>query len=211
MRQILYRIKVRLLNFGKIWYKRIKLRQECRRYSGELKIVIGSGGVNVGDGWVLTDLPVLDVTKRHHWRIIFQGQSIYRLLAEHVFEHLTEAQFKIFLNNVQPYLANGARIRIAVPDGFHPSAEYIDYVRPGGTGAGADDHKVLYTYRTMTTIINDNGYNFELLEYFDENGEFHQQAWNKTDGPIMRSADNDQRNKDGKLAYTSLIVDLWTV
>ena len=96
---------------------------------------------------------------------------------------------------------------MAVPDGFNPSEEYINYVKPGGTGNGADDHKLLYNYKLMSGFLENVGFKVNLLEYFDENGQFHKAPWDPEDGMIRRSADHDERNRDGKLGYTSLIID----
>jgi predicted SAM-dependent methyltransferase len=98
-------------------------------------------------------------------------------------------------------------LRIAVPDGFHPDPDYIEYVRPGGTGAGADDHKVLYNYKLLSEQLRRAGFEVTLLEYWDENGDFHFRPWSSRDGYISRSRDHDERNQNGTLAYTSLIVD----
>lgn len=45
------------------------------------------------------------------------------------------------------------------------------------------------------------------LEYFDENGIFHYQDRNSKDGFISRSKYNDKRNVNGKISYSSTIVD----
>lgn len=204
LRQILQSLYLRMARY--------RLRRNVQEYlendSQPLKVVIGSGDIPF-EGWLLTDVPVLDVLNLSHWRAIFPESTIDRMLAEHVFEHLTEAQFVTFLNNVRPYLAPQGRIRIAVPDGFNPSETYVQNVSPGGAGVGADDHKVLYTYQTMTAILNACGYMHELLEYFDENGQFHHVLWDKSDGMIRRSIKHDPRNQDGELNYTSLIVDVF--
>ncbi len=194
-------------------YQRLRLRKRVFKQLSEnkpLKIVIGAGGVDI-PGWILTDIPVLDVLEASHWATIFQKNTIDRVLAEHVFEHLTEEQLKIFLHNVRPYLAPESFIRIAVPDGFHPSSEYIEYVRPGGIGEGADDHKILYNYQLFQRLIEECQYAYRLLEYFDENGQFHQLEWSAEDGMIRRSKDHDARNQQQPLSYTSLIIDLWKV
>ena len=100
-------------------------------------------------------------------------------------------------------------IRLAVPDAFHPSPAYREHVRPGGSGPGADDHKVLYHYRLITDILKEEGYDYRLLEYFDENGDFHEIEWAVEDGPILRSANYDERNKENPLYYSSLAIDFW--
>ena len=63
---------------------------------------------------------------------------------------------------------------MAVPDGLFPDSEYIDFVKPGGVGPSAYDHKVLYSYRTLTKVFESAGFNVELLEYFDEKGDCHE-------------------------------------
>ena len=154
-------------------------------------------------------MPAFDVRNRDHWRELFPPASIDRMLAEHVFEHLTTDELAGFLDIAASYLAPGGRIRIAVPDGFHPNADYLRSVQPGGVGVGANDHKVLYTCDQIGAVMRKQGYQFELLEYFDAAGQFHQNAWSADDGFVGRSADHDERNAGGQLNYTSLIVDCW--
>ena len=104
-------------------------------------------------------------------------------------------------------MAPGGTLRIAVPDGYHPDKDYIDWVKVGGNGFGADDHKILYNYYIMKTKLEKVGFKVELLEYWDENGVFHFTDWSSEAGFIRRSKNNDERNQSGKLKYTSLIVD----
>jgi predicted SAM-dependent methyltransferase len=104
-------------------------------------------------------------------------------------------------------LKAGGYVRAAVPDGMHPDPEYRDAVRPGGTGLGADDHKVLYDHESFRRIFEKVGFSVNLLEYFDKQGEFHFKAWNPHDGMILRSRRHDKRNKAGGLGFTSIILD----
>ena len=190
------------------WVQRA-LRQRVRRFrrKGEpIRLVIGAGPTAYRD-WIITDLPVLDALRPADWSRVFRPGDVDRILAEHVVEHWTEDEFRYFLSVVRPYLSWQGRIRIAVPDGFHPHPAYIEQVKPGGTGCGADDHKVLYNYRTMTALLSEEGYKAEPLEYFSEEGQFRRTAWRLEDGFIMRSADHDPRNRERPLSYTSLIVD----
>lgn len=190
------------------------LKLQTRR--APLKLVVGAGSPEprMGEagtpyeGWLLTDVDALDALRREEWAALFQPSSIQNILAEHVMEHLTEEQFLEFLGVIRDFLAPGARVRIAVPDGFHPDPAYIEQVRPGGIGPGADDHKVLYTYSRMAELLADTGWAYDFLEYFDERGEFHLKPWDKADGIIRRSALNDPRNKERPQSYTSLIVDI---
>jgi len=101
----------------------------------------------------------------------------------------------------------GGYLRAAVPDGLHPSRKYIDAVKPGGTDSGSDDHKVLYNYKKFSEIFCKAGFDVELLEWFDEKGNFNFKEWDKDAGMIHRSKRYDQRNEDGQLNYTSIILD----
>ena len=109
--------------------------------------------------------------------------------------------------NCYEFLRPGGRLRIAVPDGFHPELGYIEYVRPGGTGIGADDHKVLYNDHSLKKLLEKAGFFVYLLEYWDEHGNFHFKEWSSKDGHIRRSKRYDPRNQNGSLTYTSLIAD----
>ena len=106
------------------------------------------------------------------------------------------------------YLKLGGYLRLAVPDGFHNKHEYIDYVKPGGHGAGADDHKVLlYNYKSFNSTFKEAGFKVKLLEYFNEERNFQFSAWNTNKGKINRSIRYDKRNNDGNPNYTSIIID----
>ncbi len=191
--------------------ERKRILEEVRRAISEsrpVKIVIGAGPTRY-DGWIATDAPAFDVRRREHWASLFPPASIDRMLAEHVFEHLTTSEFSLFLATAREYLAESGRIRVAVPDGNHPDSAYIERVRPGGTGDGADDHKSLFTARMVRKLLAEQGYGCELLEYFDGDGRFQRQTWSAEDGFVLRSAAHDARNQGGQLNYTSLIVDFW--
>lgn len=194
-----------------IYFNHLWLRQKVRKLQANqkmIKVVIGSGPTNY-DGWLITDLPYLNALDLSHWDTVFEPNSIDRLLAEHVIEHWTIEEFAQFLRIIRPFLSSQGLIRLAVPDGFHPDPAYIDYVKPGGSGAGAEDHKYLHTYKSMAQVLGQAQYVFNFLEYFDEQGQFHYQSWQESDGFIHRSAYHDQRNKEKPLTYTSLIVDAW--
>ena len=182
--------------------------KRLRNKGGPVKVVIGAASIEY-EGWISTDYPVLDALNPRHWSYLFERGGIDRILAEHVIEHWTEDQFRLFLKVVLPFLREQGFIRIAVPDGFHPDQDYIDYVKPGGSGCGADDHKVLYNYNMITLILSEAHCDYELLEYFDEDGQFHRVPWEIDDGFIKRSADYDSHNRNGSLSYTSLIIDVW--
>jgi predicted SAM-dependent methyltransferase len=170
------------------------------------KIVIGASGVTPA-GWTPSDADYLNLLNENHWSSYFKDNKIDALLAEHVWEHLSEEEGGVAAAVCFKYLKEGGYLRVAVPDGFFPDQKYIDYVRPAGSGYGADDHKILYTYKTLSDIFEKAGFRVDLLEYFDENGFFHYKEWNKDDGMIFRSKRFDERNVGEVLGYTSIILD----
>ena len=172
-----------------------------------MKIILGAGQTRY-EGWIATQLDTLNATRAGDWDAILQGRKANRILAEHVFEHMTPEDTQAALRNAAANLAEDGLLRIAVPDGFHPDRDYIDYVRPGGTAPGADDHKILYTYKSLTDAVEMAGLSARLIEYFDEDGIFHARPWRYDDGYIMRCAALDGRTKDRPYSFTSLIVDV---
>lgn len=170
------------------------------------KIIVGAGGV-FHDGWVPSDIGYFNILKPGEWQKYFHKNSIDAILAEHVWEHLTKDEGAMAANLCFQYLKKGGYIRIAVPDGMSPNQEYIEYVRPSGKGLGADDHKILYDYKSLKEILEVSGFKVDLLEYYDENGIFHFKEWDPRDGKINRSKRFDERNLDNNLNYTSIIVD----
>ena len=173
---------------------------------GCLKVSVGAGSIQI-PGWLNTDIDTLDILKQRDWKRQFKHNTIDVVLAEHVWEHLTPEDGLLAAKNCFEFLKPGGHLRLAVPDGFHPRPEYIEAVKPGGTGDGAMDHKILYDHESMAEMLGQAGFEPRLLEYFDRDGAFHQSAWDADLGPILRSADSDPRNKDAELSYTSLIVD----
>ncbi len=191
------------------------VKEKLARREG-IKLVVGAGPspVVVGapgtpyEGWILTDISELNALDAAEWRGLFPEASIERILAEHVIEHWTEEQLRLFLKTVRPFLSARAVARIAVPDGFHPDPSYIEAVKPGGTGRGSDDHKILYTYERLAHVLTEAGWEYDLLEYFDEGGQFHMRPWEASEGYVRRSALNDPRNQERPQSYTSLIADI---
>lgn len=182
------------------------LRNRIRAQGANLRIVIGASGTE-WEGWVSTEYPMFDVTDASSVQKFLDRGTVTTFLAEHVWEHLTPAQATAAVRNCHALLKPGGRLRIAVPDGLHPDPAYIEYVRPGGTGVGSDDHKVFYCFATLSELLESAGFEVRLLEWFDENGVFHFSDWSPVDGMIVRSTRYDERNRANPTAYTSLIVD----
>ncbi len=184
---------------------RRRLRREIAAGS-PLRVVVGSEGI-FEPGWLRTEREYLDLLRPAEWRAYFAPASIAAILAEHVWEHLTPEQGLTAARTCLEFLQPGGYLRLAVPDGLHPDDAYREWVRPGGSGAGADDHKVLYTHQSLAQMLAAAGFVVELLEYFDAAGNFHAVDWDPAAGMIHRSRRFDERNRAGPLRYTSLIVD----
>lgn len=183
-----------------------QLSKRLRQRPSPLKVVIGASGV-YDPGWVPTEVEYLNLLARQDWDRYFPENSIDILLAEHVWEHLTLEQGLLAARNCRLYLKPGGHLRVAVPDGLHPDPEYRERVKVGGTGPGAADHKVLFDYRSFSELFREAGFEVNLLEYFDESGQFHASDWDPAEGRIHRSWRFDERNCDGRLNYTSVILD----
>ena len=172
----------------------------------QLKIVIGASGI-YDRGWIPTEESSLNLLKSRDWARQFLPGSIDAMLAEHVWEHLTRVEGGRAAQTCYKYLRPGGYLRVAVPDGLHPSLEYLEWVRPGGSGPGAREHKTLFTYTELRDLFRDVGFRVTLLEYFDSEGVFHFSPWKCKDGTIHRSSRYDRRNIGGHLNFTSLVLD----
>ena len=195
LRHFIKQFILRMRNF--LFFSRMK----------KIKFNIGSGVFNIGKEWYATDIHTLNITNEREWKKLLYSHRIDNIMAEHVWEHLTDADMELANNVCFKYLKKHGVLRLAVPDGYHPDKEYIEYVKPGGTGAGADDHKILLNYNIMKERLEKAGFAVKLLEYWDEQGNFHFTDWTDEGGHIIRSKRYDLRNKNGILNYTSLIVD----
>jgi predicted SAM-dependent methyltransferase len=184
----------------------MKSWEEYLKKNKKIKLLVGAGYTEYKD-WFTTDVSTLDLTDGKSFKRYFSDRKIDNILAEHVLEHLTDSEMKLMLGNFKKYSNKGVNIRIAVPDGFHADKKYIEWVRPGGNGAGADDHQHLFNYKSLSKYFEQYGFKSTPIEYWDEKGKFHSSYKNDGKGYVLRSFINDARNKDGKPHYTSLIID----
>jgi predicted SAM-dependent methyltransferase len=168
-----------------------------------LNVLIGAGSTSFR-GWIPTDRTVLDISSPNDWRRLFKPGSIDRLLAEHVFEHLTEAESRIALAEALCYLKPGGLLRIAVPDGYRRDPAYVAEVSPPNDG-----HKVLYNIDSLSLLLEGSGFEVTPLEYFDAQEQFHALPWDEREGFISRSVRFDRQTdfQLGEMFYTSLIAD----
>jgi len=171
------------------------------------RIIIGSSYI-FQDGWYSTDFPQIDITSIKQCGKYWKKESKTGFLAEHVWEHLDEGQAIRGAESCYYFLQKNGRLRLAVPDGNHPDPAYIEYVKPGGSGAGADDHKRLFKIDSLTEIFEGFGFRVDPLEYWDSRGNFQKKEWCEKWGKIRRSKNNDNRNtSENPYRYTSIIID----
>jgi len=183
----------------------IQLKSKIKNSSAPLNIIIGSEKTAYPN-WLPTNIESLNLLEKSSFQHLFGEKKATKFLAEHVFEHISYANALIALKNCFEFMEKGGSIRIAVPDGFHPNKDYIDMVKPGGHGEGADDHKLLYDYHQLSKVLEDAGFRVQLLEYYDEQHQFHFTDWKSEDGHILRSRRFDKRFNE-PLGYSSLIID----
>lgn len=176
-----------------------------------LKIILGAAETHQ-QGWYSTNQQWLDITKQTDWEKIFpKKEVISHVVAEHVFEHLTMSQTKKALGLIFQYLEPQGRIRIAVPDGFHPDPEYLKHVGINGIGADAQDHKQLLNMTALSTLLSEAGFQVSVVEGYTQNGKLINSGASAHNGFILRSRSNPVKiNAEGwdfVDAQTSLIID----
>ncbi|TQD23849.1 hypothetical protein [Methanolobus vulcani] len=154
-----------------------------------VKIVPGAGKTRY-EGWISIEVQELDITSTYDLNYYFANKKIDNILLEHVIEHIDYKNFIHFLVTIKPYLKKGAIIRIAVPDRNHPS-EYVRLLTGvNGLEPGADDHKYFYGIDDFENIACQTDYKLDKVEYFDNNGIFHKNNFDLSDGYISRCSKN---------------------
>lgn len=170
----------------------------------ELKVILGAGFTEY-DGWVKTDYPFFDITNEKHWNYFFDTKKPSKLLCEHVLEHFTDTDVNAILKLAFQHLELNGNIRIAVPDKKHPNPAYIEYVRPGGSGWGADDHRSFWNNDSMGDLLNKIGFEVSLLEYYNDEKKLITSKFDLDNGEINRSHAYGFKNEIEN--YSSLIID----
>lgn len=174
-----------------------------------MKIIIGAGKTKL-DGWISTQETELNLLCRDDFERMFADKKPTAFLAEHVWEHMTFEEGIKAAKNCYDYLADGGYIRVAVPDKNFRNDWYQNMVKVGGNGDPnhpAFTHKIVYDYKTLSQVFSQVGFEVELLEWCDENGNFNYKYWDEKDGKIGRSLRFDTRNTDEKLGMVSIILD----
>jgi predicted SAM-dependent methyltransferase len=199
-----------IVKFFKYKYRRVIIFFPILK-GEQIKIIIGAAET-YQDDWYSTNEQWLDVPDEKSWKKIFKGKTlITNVVAEHVFEHLTYEECGRAFSNIYNHMSQGGRVRIAVPDGYHPDSEYLRHVGIGGIGDDAADHKQLFNADVLCQLLSGSGFVPEQLEGFSSNGELINKDYSIQDGFIFRSRKNETAEKRKRWAFsdadTSLIVD----
>jgi len=174
----------------------------------QLKIIVGAAET-WQSGWYPTNEQWLELANLDDWKRVFKGRRlITHVVAEHVFEHLTRKECVDALRYISSHLVEGGRVRIAVPDGYHPNENYLRHVGVNGIGDDASDHMQLFTVDTLSSILSETGFRPVHIEGYDANGTLKIEPWSADCGFISRSRANKFNNTwEFVDANTSLIVD----
>lgn len=189
--------------------KRNAIARQAQR--SPVRVVLGAGSTRF-DRWISTDIDTLNISREQDWRRYFRPESIDAMLAEHVWEHLTPEDAVLAAQLCFRHLKPGGYLRVAVPDGDHPSEDYIWWVTQGGPSSGSEDHKVLYNRASLAALFEAVGFRTRLLEYHDDHGALQSADWDPDQGLIRRSSRFDSLMMDNPdrppgMVYTSLILD----
>ena len=190
------------------WLKR-QVDQRVSR--GEpIKIIVGAGDVPADPSWIPTNIQFMNLLRDEHWQRAFGNSPLDAIFSEHVWEHLWPDDGKAAAAKCFQHLKPGGHLRISVPDGNNPDPDVIEFQRPGGRGAGADDHKIHYTVDTLRAMLESVGFRVEPLEYYDADGNFHEAPWRPEDGHALRCKGWLELRPDGStMNCPSLIVDAY--
>ena len=191
-------------------WRRLAIQRPVRR-GAPIKIIVGAAETSRA-GWYATNEQWLDVTKPEDWHRIFQCKKILtHVVAEHVFEHLTPDETRVALRQIFEHLVPGGRLRIAVPDGYHPDPSYRAHTCINGIGDDASDHKQVLNVDVLTDLLEEAGFESRLLEGYRSDGHLTSEPYSTEDGYIWRSRANRGAETKAPWAFvdsdTSLIVD----
>ena len=172
------------------------------------------------NSWFSTNQEWFDIVQKSHWDRLFKSNKspsrnrVKRVLAEHVFEHLTLDEMRNAINLIYKNMVFGGSLRIAVPDGNNPNQEYRNHCGINGIGADASDHKQFITFESIEEELKKIGFKCKLIQGYTKEGNLINNHLSIINGYIMRSR-NESAKKINKSGWefpdsnTSLIVDAY--
>ena len=170
-----------------------------------IRLALGSNS-HCTDGWIAAGCDQFDLVDPASWSCYFQKSSVDAILAENVWEHLSKTEGKTAARNCFQFLRPGGYLRVAVPDEFHPSQQRQSQLQHGG-GRRSASSCVLYNHHSFAEAFVSLGFRVRLIEFFDQEGNFHSNQWDVSKGLVQRTLLFDERNIAQPLAYTSLVLD----
>lgn len=210
------RISVRIIiKFIYYRFRYINLKVYLCFSNNNVNLILGAA-LTRQKGWFSTNEGWLDISKQKDWVRLFKGKKrVRRVVAEHVFEHLTLDEMRNALKLIYEHLVYGGSLRIAVPDGNNPNDEYRKFCGINGLGADAKDHKQFITYELLSKELSKLGFEFILIEGYLKNKKLISKQFNNELGNIIRTRnnniDNNKKGWDFVDSNTSLILDCFKV
>ena len=207
--------RVFIKNIFKFFYYKIrflKLKLYIVFTKKNVNLILGAA-LTKQKGWFSTNEEWLDISKEKDWDRLFNTRKrVKRILAEHVFEHLTLEEMQNSLHLIYKNMIIGGSLRIAVPDGNNPNFEYRENCGINGIGADASDHKQFLTYELLSREISKVGFEVQLIEGYLEDKHLISKEFDYELGYVMRSRRNlgniaSKKGWDFPDSNTSLIID----
>ena len=139
------------------------------------------------------------------WEDLYESDSIDAILAENIWEYMSCEEGLEAVKNCYKFLKPGVYIICSVPDKNFKNEWYQNIMKFGGLDHS--EHKANYDYKTFKDLFEQSGFTVKLLEYCDEDGDFHYVEWDKADGMISRSYRFHKTNNMDSLKAVSIIID----
>ena len=204
----------KLIKFFYYKFRFINLKLYLIFSNNHVNLILGAA-LTKQNRWFSTNEEWLDISKEKDWERLFNSKKrVRRILAEHVFEHLTLEEMQNALNLIHKNMILGGSLRVAVPDGNNPNNEYRKNCGIKGIGPDASDHKQFITFELLKEEASKVGFEVDLIEGYLENKKLVVKQFDYDLGYIMRSRSNFKNSfsKEGwdfPDANTSLIVDFF--
>lgn len=172
-------------------FRFIKLKIYLNLSNKNVNLILGAA-LTKQKGWFSTNEEWFNIVKQSHWERLFNSRKkrVKRVLAEHVFEHLTLDEMRNALNLIYKNMVYGGSLRIAVPDGNNPNEEYRNHCGINGIGADASDHKQFITYELLSNEVEKIGFKCHLKEGYLKNKKLISTPINRNLGAVIRSRSN---------------------
>ncbi len=202
----------KLIKFFYYKFRFINLKLNLIFTKNNVNLIIGAA-LTKQKGWFSTNEEWLDITKENHWNRLFNSNKrVKKILAEHVFEHLTLQEMRNALKLIYENMILGGSLRVAVPDGNNQNSEYRKNCGINGIGADAADHKQFITFEIFREEALKVGFEVKLIEGYLKNKQLISEEFDYDLGYVIRSRRNinnllSKEGWDFTDANTSLIVD----